>query len=58
MTWDNFKRGGPIFIMLGGEGAISSSWMKSGTWIDYAKELNALCFQLEHRYYGQSQPFT
>lgn len=42
--------------MIGGEGPISSKWMTQGAWIDYAEEFNALCFQLEHRFYGESHP--
>ncbi|KAI4469655.1 protease s28 pro-x carboxypeptidase-related [Holotrichia oblita] len=47
---------GPIFLMIGGEGEASDKWMTQGTWIDYAKTFKALCFQLEHRYYGESHP--
>ncbi|KAK5642960.1 hypothetical protein RI129_009127 [Pyrocoelia pectoralis] len=47
---------GPVFLMIGGEGNASPSWMTRGTWIDYAIRFKALCFQLEHRYYGQSHP--
>ena len=46
----------PVFLMIGGEGEASSEWMTQGTWIDYAKKFGALCFQLEHRYYGKSHP--
>ncbi|XP_025192131.1 putative serine protease K12H4.7 [Melanaphis sacchari] len=53
---DFYKNDGPVFLMIGGEGKISAKWMRSGAWIDYAKEFNALCFQLEHRYYGESHP--
>eukprot|EP00095_Tigriopus_kingsejongensis_P004313 maker-scaffold562_size136394-snap-gene-0.8 protein:Tk04313 transcript:maker-scaffold562_size136394-snap-gene-0.8-mRNA-1 annotation:"hypothetical protein BRAFLDRAFT_284130" len=54
---DTFYRpGGPIFLMIGGEGEANSIWMVEGTWIDYARELGALCFQLEHRFYGKSHP--
>jgi len=42
--------------MIGGEAEISPKWMSNGAWIDYAKEFNAFCFQLEHRYYGKSHP--
>lgn len=35
---------------------MTSKWIKNGEWIEYAKEFNALCIQLEHRFYGQSQP--
>ncbi|XP_001949662.1 putative serine protease K12H4.7 [Acyrthosiphon pisum] len=51
-----YKKDGPVFLMIGGEGPISAKWMYSGAWIDYAKEFNALCLQLEHRYYGKSHP--
>nr|XP_022921264.1 putative serine protease K12H4.7 [Onthophagus taurus] len=46
----------PIFLMIGGEGEASAEWMTQGTWIDYARSFGALCFQLEHRYYGKSHP--
>lgn len=42
--------------MIGGEGEALVDWMTQGAWIDYAKQHNALCFQLEHRYYGKSHP--
>lgn len=42
--------------MIGGEGEASDKWMTQGTWIEYAKQFKALCFQLEHRYYGESHP--
>ncbi len=51
-----YKPGGPVFIMIGGEGTADPIWMVMGTWIEYAKKYNALCFQLEHRYYGKSHP--
>jgi hypothetical protein len=51
-----YQPGGPVFLMIGGEGPANPIWMQVGSWIDYAKENNALCFQLEHRFYGQSHP--
>ncbi len=48
------KAGGPVFLMIGGEGEANPVWMSQGTWIDYAREFGALCFQLEHRYISQS----
>ncbi|XP_025423599.1 putative serine protease K12H4.7 [Sipha flava] len=51
-----YKANGPVFLMIGGEGEMSAKWMYSGAWIEYAKEMNALCLQLEHRYYGKSHP--
>jgi hypothetical protein len=51
-----YKPGGPIFLMIGGEGEATAKWMTQGAWIEYAKHLNAMCFQVEHRFYGKSQP--
>lgn len=42
--------------MIGGEGEATQKWMTAGAWINYAKHLNALCFQVEHRFYGKSKP--
>ena len=42
--------------MIGGEGRASPVWMVTGTWITLAQEFNALCFQVEHRFYGDSHP--
>ncbi|XP_017470592.1 PREDICTED: putative serine protease K12H4.7 [Rhagoletis zephyria] len=46
----------PIFLMIGGEGEASKRWMSEGAWIKYAEQFGALCFQLEHRFYGKSHP--
>lgn len=51
-----YKVGGPIFLMIGGEGTASAKWMVEGQWIEYAKQFGALCFQVEHRFYGKSHP--
>lgn len=51
-----FVPGGPVFLMIGGEGTADPTWMVTGQWIEYAKRYNALCFMLEHRYYGASHP--
>lgn len=42
--------------MIGGEGEATAKWMHEGAWIKYAQKFNALCFQLEHRFYGKSHP--
>lgn len=42
--------------MIGGEGEATEKWMSQGAWIEYAKIYGALCFQLEHRFYGKSHP--
>ncbi|XP_067008768.1 putative serine protease K12H4.7 isoform X2 [Anabrus simplex] len=51
-----YKAGGPVFVMIGGEGEAKPDWMFQGAWIDYAKRHSALCVLLEHRYYGKSHP--
>ncbi|XP_025192142.1 putative serine protease K12H4.7 [Melanaphis sacchari] len=56
MNLKYYKRGGPVFLLIGGEDKISQDWMNGGAWIEYAQKCNALCFQLEHRYYGKSHP--
>lgn len=43
-------------MMIGGEWETNVIWMTRGNWIQYARKYNALCFQLEHRFYGQSHP--
>ncbi|CAL8295962.1 unnamed protein product [Merluccius merluccius] len=56
---DKFYRdGGPVFLMIGGEGPANPSWMENGTWLLYGQKMSALCLLLEHRFYGQSHPTT
>ncbi|KAK7906767.1 hypothetical protein WMY93_015379 [Mugilogobius chulae] len=50
------KPDGPVFLMIGGEGPANPIWMDHGTWLTYAEKLGALCFMLEHRFYGKSHP--
>ncbi|XP_012718682.2 thymus-specific serine protease isoform X2 [Fundulus heteroclitus] len=51
-----YKPGGPVFLMIGGEGPANPAWMKEGAWLTYAEKLGALCLMLEHRFYGKSHP--
>ncbi|XP_014487110.1 PREDICTED: putative serine protease K12H4.7 [Dinoponera quadriceps] len=53
---DYYKLNGPIFLMIGAEGEVKPKWLVEGLWIDYAKEFGAMCFHLEHRFYGKSHP--
>lgn len=53
---DFYKPNGPIFLMIGAEGIANPKWMIEGQWIEYAKEFGAMCFYLEHRFYGKSHP--
>lgn len=50
--------GGPVFLLLGGEGPANPIWLAAETApMVYAREHRAAVYQLEHRFYGKSQPF-
>jgi hypothetical protein len=51
-----YQNGGPIFIFVGGEWAISPGWATSGHMVDMAREMNGYVFYTEHRFYGLSKP--
>nr|XP_023027495.1 putative serine protease F56F10.1 [Leptinotarsa decemlineata] len=56
---DNFVNGTSIhtvFLFIGGEGAESGYFARDGFMAEYAEEIKAICFSLEHRYYGISCP--
>lgn len=57
--WTNkqvYQEGGPIFIMLGGEGPAGPGWLQAGHMFDMAEEHGAMLLLLEHRFYGDSKP--
>ncbi|KAK0405291.1 hypothetical protein QR680_017906 [Steinernema hermaphroditum] len=49
-----------VFLMIGGEGPASTSWISNPhlQYIQWAKEYGALCFQVEHRFFGKSRPYN
>lgn len=52
-----YQEGGPLFIMIGGEGPANGIWIAIDTAIMiYAQQFNALVVQLEHRFYGETHP--
>ncbi|CAO4371822.1 unnamed protein product [Caenorhabditis nigoni] len=53
-----YKDGGPIFLMLGGEGPESSYWVSyPGLEItNLAAKQGAWVFDIEHRFYGETKP--
>ncbi|XP_032887024.1 putative serine protease K12H4.7 [Amblyraja radiata] len=53
-----YQPGGPVFLMIGGEGTANPAWMDHGSWINFAEKLGAMCLLIEHRFYGKSQPTT
>lgn len=46
----------PVFLMIGGEGRANPIWVAVGSMMKYAEKYGALCFLLEHRFYGASHP--
>uniref|UniRef100_F1KTW1 Serine protease n=1 Tax=Ascaris suum TaxID=6253 RepID=F1KTW1_ASCSU len=58
-NFNYYKSGGPIFLMLGGEGPETGSWCvdEKLPYIQWAMSHNAAIYDLEHRFYGQSRPF-
>ena len=51
-----YKPGGPVFFMIGGEGAASPKWVVVGSMMKYAEVFGAFTVLLEHRFYGKSHP--
>jgi len=51
-----FDGTGPVFLFIGGEGALAPHWLSYGAMADSGKKNNALMFALEHRFYGKSHP--
>lgn len=57
LNTDFYKPGGPLFLVIGGEGMISARYVGE-SYLAYflAKKWNGVVATLEHRYYGLSQP--
>jgi len=56
INWKHYKPGGPVLLMIGGEGEANPVWLNAGAWTEYAESNQAAMFLLEHRYYGKSHP--
>lgn len=48
--------GGPVFLMIGGEGEANPIWLTVGDMMKNAQVFGAFTFLLEHRFYGESRP--
>lgn len=57
-SFDLYKPGGPAFIYIGGEAGLSNLSIATGEIADFARQHNGALFGLEHRFYGESQPFS
>jgi len=53
---ENYKEGGPVFLYIGGEGALEPEFIEAGHMAEMGKKFHALMFGLEHRFYGKSHP--
>jgi hypothetical protein len=52
-----YEPGGPLFIMISGEGPASAVWLYLETDIMMnAQQFNAIAVQIEHRFYGETHP--
>jgi hypothetical protein len=55
--WTGAAKGGPVFIMLGGEGPVSPAYVLDHFVLtEYAAKFGALVVAVEHRFYGKSMP--
>ncbi len=53
----HYRPGGPVFLMIGGESVADfGAVTEGGSWLQFAREVGAMCFVLEHRFYGESMP--
>jgi len=56
INWEHYQKGGPVLLMIGGEGEANPVWLSTGAWKEYAEQESAAMMLLEHRYYGKSHP--
>lgn len=54
----HYVPGGPIFLILGGEGPINLNFTTQTMFNTYAMQTNGAVIMLEHRFYGESYPTT
>eukprot|EP01112_Ceratiomyxa_fruticulosa_P014068 TRINITY_DN4005_c0_g5_i1.p1 TRINITY_DN4005_c0_g5~~TRINITY_DN4005_c0_g5_i1.p1 ORF type:complete len:571 (-),score=58.81 TRINITY_DN4005_c0_g5_i1:106-1818(-) len=52
------KANGPVFLIIGSSEALTGESVSTGEVVYLAQEYNALVISLEHRYYGESVPFS
>nr|XP_004930258.2 putative serine protease K12H4.7 [Bombyx mori] len=54
---DKWKKDGPIYLFMYGEGEASQVFLQTGILYELAEETNGAMLLSEHRYYGKSKPF-
>jgi len=58
LHWDPLTRDAPIFLYINGEGPVNSPpYLDDDEVVLLAKKYHGLIVTLEHRFYGESQPF-
>ncbi|XP_020257554.1 lysosomal Pro-X carboxypeptidase-like isoform X2 [Asparagus officinalis] len=55
--WGGAKNNSPIFVYTGDEASLESVIRSAGFLVDNAPHFQALLVVIEHRYYGESNPF-
>ncbi|XP_063533184.1 putative serine protease K12H4.7 [Cydia strobilella] len=50
--------GSPVFILVGGEWDIAAGWLLAGNMFEMARENGGYQVYTEHRYYGETVPYT
>ena len=40
--WEYYKQGGPVFLLIGGEGEENPGWLQAGALHDYANQFGGL----------------
>ena len=38
--WEHYRPGGPVFLLIGGEGEETPGWLRAGALSDYAQQFN------------------
>ncbi|XP_068669066.1 uncharacterized protein [Aristolochia californica] len=56
--WGGANSSSPIFVYTGGEGGLFLEIFTAGFFTDNAPRFRALLVYMEHRYYGESVPFS
>ncbi|XP_062551628.1 thymus-specific serine protease-like [Armigeres subalbatus] len=51
-----YRRGGPIFLFIGGPWTLEAHYVEQGHFVDIAAALNGFLVANELRYYGESKP--
>ena len=48
--WEHYRPGGPVFLLIGGEGEETPGWLRAGALSDYAQQFNGRQSSVESLY--------